>query len=52
METSVPDPRPEEDNACCRQWTEQDGSFVLLAERGYQAVGYSFVEIQAGPDDT
>jgi GNAT superfamily N-acetyltransferase len=38
--------------SCYQRWIREDGSFILLAERGGHAVGYAFVEIQAGPDDT
>lgn len=38
--------------SCYRRWILEEGSFILLAERHGQAVGYAFVEIKAGPDDT
>ncbi|WP_214411027.1 GNAT family N-acetyltransferase [Sphaerisporangium fuscum] len=38
--------------SCYRRWILEEGSFILLAERGSRAVGYAFVEIQSGPDDT
>ncbi|GAA2809760.1 GNAT family N-acetyltransferase [Nonomuraea dietziae] len=38
--------------SCYRRWILQEGSFILLAERHSRAVGYAFVEVQSGPDDT
>jgi GNAT superfamily N-acetyltransferase len=38
--------------SCYRRWISEEGSFILLAERHSRAVGYAFVEIQSGPDDT
>ncbi|MET7536706.1 GNAT family N-acetyltransferase [Streptomyces sp. NPDC005349] len=37
---------------CYRRWILDEGSFVLLAERDGQPVGYAFVQIEEGPDDT
>jgi len=34
------------------RWLAEEDSFVLLAERGGEAVGYALVEILPGPDDT
>lgn len=51
--TYFPDERSWElRRACYRRWILEPDSFVLLAERRGHAVGYAFVEIQAGPDDT
>jgi GNAT superfamily N-acetyltransferase len=38
--------------SCYRRWILEEGSFILLAERHSRAIGYAFVEIQSGPDDT
>ncbi|MGP4103811.1 GNAT family N-acetyltransferase [Nonomuraea sp. KM90] len=38
--------------SCYRRWIREEGSFILLAARHDRAIGYAFVEIQSGPDDT
>ncbi|GHJ42680.1 GNAT family N-acetyltransferase [Catellatospora sp. TT07R-123] len=35
-----------------RQWITEPGSFVLLAELGGEPVGYAFVHVFDGPDDS
>ncbi|MFF2503720.1 GNAT family N-acetyltransferase [Streptomyces sp. NPDC058067] len=37
---------------CYRRWILDEGSFVLLAERDGHLVGYAFVQMEEGPDDT
>lgn len=34
------------------EWLASPGSFILLAEKGQQAVGYAMVHVKPGPDDT
>ncbi|MER7500582.1 GNAT family N-acetyltransferase [Nonomuraea pusilla] len=34
------------------RWLAEEDSFVLVAERAGRAVGYAFVEVYQGPDDT
>jgi len=34
------------------EWLGIEGSFVLLAERGDELVGYALVHVKQGPDDT
>lgn len=49
----VPDERSWElRRSCYQRWILQEDSFILLAERHDRAIGYAFVEIQTGPDDT
>jgi len=48
---------PDEDSwelrrSCYRRWILGKDSFVLLAERDGRPVGYAFVQIEEGPDDT
>ena len=38
--------------ACYERWIQEEGSFVLVAERRGDLIGYAFVEIGRGPDDT
>ncbi|MEV6810269.1 GNAT family N-acetyltransferase [Streptomyces sp. NPDC051132] len=38
--------------SCYVRWLQAADSFVLVAERHGRAVGYAFVEIRPGPDDT
>jgi ribosomal protein S18 acetylase RimI-like enzyme len=34
------------------EWLAEPGSFVLLAERAGELVGYALVQVRPGPDDT
>ncbi|GAA2697236.1 GNAT family N-acetyltransferase [Nonomuraea recticatena] len=38
--------------SCYREWIRAEGSFVLIAERAAEPIGYAFVHIKPGPDDT
>ncbi|MEV0168960.1 acetyltransferase (GNAT) family protein [Nonomuraea fuscirosea] len=38
--------------SCYRRWIQEEGSFILVAERHCRPIGYAFVEIKPGPDDT
>ncbi|GAA4958727.1 GNAT superfamily N-acetyltransferase [Nonomuraea thailandensis] len=38
--------------SCYQRWIQEEGSFILVAERHGRAVAYAFVEIHSGPDDT
>jgi GNAT superfamily N-acetyltransferase len=38
--------------ACYHEWIVSEGSFVMLAERDGETIGYAFVHVKDGPDDT